>query len=155
MSTRNIIQTTIDDLAKAGGFFKKSGTWYRRQAETIAILDLQKSQYSHLYFLNVALWLLPIADAQFPKEPTCHVRSRLTRLFPNAEEEVNELLDLDAPLDDPVRCAGLRSIFSSRLLPLLDQCSTIVGLRSDEGRKLTNVSLVTGAAQQLLNAVPR
>ncbi|PZS07781.1 MAG: hypothetical protein DLM55_09900 [Acidimicrobiales bacterium] len=44
-------------------------------------LQLQKSQYGLRYYINVALWLLALGEAQFPKERTCHVRSRLSRVL--------------------------------------------------------------------------
>ena len=33
------------------GFTKKSGSWYRRGEETIAVLNLQKSQYGPSYYV--------------------------------------------------------------------------------------------------------
>jgi hypothetical protein len=150
MSERNVLQTTFDERATGGGFMKRSGSWYRRQEDTIAVLQLQKSQYGDQYFVNVALWLLSLADAEHPKEQTCHLRSRLSRLLPDEETKLSALLDLESSMPDDDRSAGLGEILVTRLLPLLDLCSTMGGIRSLPG---LGAFLITGQAQRALGPI--
>lgn len=151
MSERNVIQSTFDEFGKSSGGKKKSGSWYRRGDETVFVLNLQKSNYASRYYVNVALWLLPLGDADAPKENKCHVRSRLTQLVPSElEERVNDLFDLDSPLDDATRREELLAVLRQHLLPLMDSSSTLDGLRSGAGQRLIQKSLVTGPAQRLL-----
>ena len=49
MSSRNVVQATIDAFSRDAGFTKRSGAWYRRQVETIAVVELQKSQHGSQY----------------------------------------------------------------------------------------------------------
>jgi hypothetical protein len=149
--TRNVLQVVVEDFAIRAGFQKKSGAWYRRQTDTIAVVELQKSQYGAQYFINVALWLLHIADAKYPKEQSCHLRTRLTRLIPDEEERLKAFLDLDDPsMSEGERRAGLLELLQTRLLPLLEACSTLRGIRSLEEKDLLKAFLVTGSAQRAL-----
>lgn len=153
MSVRNIIQTTFDEFAQSSGFTKKSGSWYRRSSETIVVLNLQESQYGPQYYVNVALWLLGIGpEEEAPKENHCHVRTRLELLVPTPKGRATTLLDLTSPLDDRTRREELLTLLDSDLLPVVDACATLENLRSGEGRRLIDVSLVEGPAQRLLAA---
>lgn len=151
MSTRNVLQTTFDDFAKSAGFSKKSGTWCRRQQDTIAVIELQKSQYGARYFVNVALWFLDLGDVQCPKEQACHLRTRLECLVPDEEEQLKKLLNLDdGSIAEGDRRAALLEILRERLLCFLDICSTLDGIRSLEDRGLLREFLITGPAQRVL-----
>jgi hypothetical protein len=152
VSVRNIIQTPFDEFAQSSGFTKKSGSWYRRSSETIVVLNLQKSQYGPQYYVNVGLWLLGIGPEEAPKENHCHVRTRLEFLVPTPKGRVTTLLDLASPLDDRTRREELLTLLKSDLLPVVDACATLEDLRSGEGRRLIDVSLVEGPAQRLLAA---
>lgn len=152
MRERDIVQETFDSLSREAGFVKKSGSWYRRQAETIAVLNLQRSQYGPRYYVNVALWLLPLGDSDSPKEHMCHVRTRLDELVGvEWEERVAALFDVEVEIEDETRRAEMIGLFRGELLPVLDACGTIDGLRgSDEGRPMRERSVVDRAAIELL-----
>ncbi len=155
MSSRNIIQSTFDEFGKASGYSKESGSWYRRRAETIVVLNLQKSQYALRYYVNVALWLLALGQSEAPKEHHCHVRTRLDDLVPPAMEgRLTELLDLESLIDEETRREELLALLREHLLPLMEASSTLEGLRSGDGQRLINASLVTGLAQRLLQRQP-
>jgi hypothetical protein len=150
VSTRDAVQSAVDAFAREAGFAKKGGSWYRRQPDTIAVLQAQKSQWGRQYYLNVALWLLPLGEAEHPKENQCHIRTRLSRLLTTDEAAALErLLDLDEDISD--REVELIEMLRTHLLPLLDATATLDELRTS-GRGLTENSLVTGPAQQLLAA---
>lgn len=155
MMSENVLRKTFDSVARYAGFSKHSGAWYLRQAETVAVIELQKSQYGPQYYLNVALWLLPLGDSQFPREEKCHVRTRLTRLFPELEGRLKQILDLQFPMDESIRGTELRDMLERLLLPALKECSTIRGLQGRGGDLLLKSSLVTRAAQQLLGLEQR
>lgn len=151
MTTQNILRATFDDFAKAAGFTKKSGTWCRRQHETIAVLELQKSQYGSQYYVNVALWLLEIGEASCPKEHACHLRSRLTQLLPNHEDQLKVVLDLDdLTLAENVRQEMFKALLNDQLLPLIERCSTLDGIRALAATDHLGSFLITGSAQRLL-----
>ena len=151
MSTRNIIQTTYDEFGKESGCSKKAGSWYRRSAETIVVLNLQKSQYGLQYYVNVGLWLLGLDQVETPKERHCPIRTRLTRLVPLAiEARLTTLLDLQSPIDDALRREELLALLHEHLLPLMEASAALDGLRSGQGQRLIKASLIEGDALRLL-----
>lgn len=155
MSERNVIRTTFDEFGKAACCTKKAGSWYRRSDETIVVLNLQKSNYATSYYVNVAVWLLGLGEIDAPKENKCHIRTRLDDLVPPGDEgRLTELLDLERPLVEVARREELLGLLREHLLPLVEGSASIEGLRSGEGKRLIERSLVTGPAQRLLQGQP-
>ena len=151
MSEGNVIQMTFDEFGKTAGGSKKSGSWYVRNPETIVVLNLQKSNYSVSYFVNVAVWLNALGEADAPKESKCPVRTRLNELLPDSlDQRVDELLDLNYAMDDESRRGELESLLQEHLFPAVKAASTLDGLRAGAGRHLVERSLATGPAQRLL-----
>jgi hypothetical protein len=153
MSERNVVQTTFDEFGKSSFGAKKSGSWYRRSEETIVVLNLQKSNYGPSYYVNVAIWLLAAGAADAPKPSHCHVQTRLDRLLPaEMHDRLKALLDLDSPIGEDVRREELLALLGQHLLPLVEAAATLESLRSGEGRRFVEASLVDGDGQRLLAA---
>ena len=150
MTAQNILKNTLDGVAAYAGFSKHSGAWYLRRAETMAVIELQKSEYGPQYYVNVALWLLPLGESRFPREEKCHIRTRLGALFPEEENRLKQVLDLEYPMDEATRETQFRDILENLLLPTLAVCSTVAGLRGELGGRLLKSSLVNRDAQRLL-----
>jgi hypothetical protein len=149
MTERDEIQVQVDRFCKEAGYTKKSGYWYRRQAESIAVIGLQRSQYSRAYYLNVALWLLALGEAVAPKEHTCHVRTRADRLALDADA-ISTALDLEQCVSD--RSMALAGALA-RADELLRSCGSIEGCKAVPGKILIERSLVRGPAQELIGDV--
>lgn len=148
----NVVQATFDEFMKSQDFFKKGGSWYRVSDDVITVVDLQKSQYAVKYYLNVALWLRALGEVKAPKEQTCHVRTRLSRLVGSEEDRLSTLLDLDTEMVDSERREELSTFFRVHLGPLLEVVASLDGLRSSAGQKMIGAGLVVGPARQLLTA---
>lgn len=153
MSTRNIIQTTFDEFGRFLGGSKKSGPWYITGPEAIAVLNLQKSQYSPRYYLNVGLWFLGVGPVINPKPSHCHVQSRLEILVPTADRQhLEDLFDLDQAFNDEERRTGLLAVLTSQLEPLLEAGMSASGLATETGQHLLMKSLIDGDGQRYLSA---
>lgn len=146
MSRGDEVQQLVDGFARDRGYVEQSGSWYRRQDETIAVLDLQRSDYAHAYYVNVALWLLRLGDATTPPDHSCHVRTRATRLVDD-EQALELALDLTTSVDDRATVIVDALTVADELLAA---CSTIAGCRTSPGARLVERSLVRGPAQTLL-----
>jgi hypothetical protein len=112
------------------GMEKHSGSWYSPKQEVRTVLNLQKSQYGPRYYFNVGFYLDVMPDVRYPKEEDCQIRVRLDSLFPDLREDLNALLDLGTDIDDAHRTSRLTDILISRLRPLLEDASTLNGLRA-------------------------
>ena len=144
---RDQVQEIVDRFCKEHGFTKKSGSWFRIQDETIAVIDLQRSNSAHAYYVNVALWLLGLGEATAPKEHTCHVRTRLDRLVADPGR-VRSALDLRTGLQSDRERIVVDAL--SVADGLLAACATVAGCRSVPGQRLIERSLVRGSAQRLV-----
>jgi hypothetical protein len=150
MSERNLVQQLIDDFGKSHGFEKKHGTWYRRSAETTAILNLQKSQYSLRYYLNTGWWFVAISDEKFPKWHLAHIQDRVEGLVPTPEARLHDLLNLEVPIADYVRSTELTALLEDELDPVFAKFSTLEAWRTPQGEAIMRRSGVTGPAQELI-----
>lgn len=67
------------------------------------VLNLQKHEFSNLWWLNMGIWISDLGHNPWPQEHKCHVRSRVLSLWPREREfEIMDLFDLDwdGPSDD-------------------------------------------------------
>jgi hypothetical protein len=155
MSERNAVQRGFDRFGQEAGFEKKSGSWYRRGDEVIAISNLQKSQYGPQYYFNQGFWLRQLDDEPFPKSNLAHIAARIEDLLPEVEQRIGELLDLEFEMPDEQRVGELAALLKEHLLPLIERGASIAGLRSmvDDGTFVA--AGIRGPAQEVLAAVKR
>jgi hypothetical protein len=153
MSERNAVQRAIDQFGKEAGFDKKSGSWYRRGDEVVAVSNLQKSQYGPQYYFNQGFWLRQVADERFPKPQKSHIFARLGSLLPDESSRIERLLDLDYEMPDDQRVEELVGLLNDRLLPLIARGSTVAGLRALRDEGAFKAAGITGPAQEALASV--
>jgi len=144
-----IVQAAVDAFAKRAGMAKKSGTWYLPRDETILVLNLQKSNYATRYYLNVGIWLRPVDPADFPKEPACHIRTRLSRLAPDATH-ADRLLDVEWVAAHGDALDELDLLLKTTIGPVIDATESLAKLRSDAGQSFLKRALLTAGAQRVL-----
>lgn len=123
------ITATVRGWGRDNGFRRKGTTLYRDQLETVAVVNLQGSQYGGRYYVNVALWLKAVAEPDDPRENKCHIRTRLTQLVPDATAA-------DALLTGPKDVGGgpafnddLRRLLDEWLTPALALTGTLAELQ--------------------------
>ncbi len=147
--TSNPLRIVLEDVLSGSGFARKGDTWYRRTDEAVEVVNLQKSQYGQQYYLNYAIWLLPLGDATFPKEVNCHIRLRMDAIA-SSRERLARLLDLEADIPEVERKAALTAVLTDEFLPFAAGNRVIadVGARLKAGQ--LSKAMVTAAAKQLL-----
>jgi len=146
MST--IIQSTLKDVLRVQGFKKDRTTWRKECPESTLVLNLQKSQYGDLYYVNLGIWLKPIGGSHAPKEYQCHIRARLESI---SRLPLAEALDMEKPgLGDEERADLIRRAVESEALPWLEASSSVAGAREQlEGGRLQGAP-VMGLAREFL-----
>jgi hypothetical protein len=154
MSERNLVQRAFDEFGRAAQFEKKSGSWYGRSDEVIAVSNLQKSQYGPRYYFNQGFFLRQLDEELYPKPNKCHVQLRLDGLIPAAEERIAELFDLEREMSDDQRMRELRVLLDEELLPVIERGSTVDGLRSMLADGSLAQAGITGPARPVLTGAP-
>jgi uncharacterized protein DUF4304 len=145
MPSRNVVQRTFDTCGKSHFTQKRSGTWRRKLGQVEQSLNLQKSQYSLLYYVNVEL--------AFPAEGEgAYIKGRAERLLrPEDGERLATLLDLDGhPMIDEHREAELVALFD-RLLEVLDDLASIEAVAAKNADGGFKAMGVTGPARAAID----
>ena len=145
MASRNAVQRTFDAYGKSEFAEKRSGTWRRRVGEVEQSLNLQKSQYSLRYYLNVEL-ALPDED------PRAYIRGRAGALLAEADRaRLEALLDLDGRvIPEEQREAELLGLLGS-LTPVLNEFTSVADLAAHDRRRTFNAMGVTGPARAAMD----
>jgi hypothetical protein len=121
--TKDLIKQTFREALKAQGFKEKGGSWYEECDETILVANLQKSDFSDRYFINLAVWFKQLGKADYPKEHHCHLRIRLKRV---AASDIDLALDANkGDLSDEDRQAQIRAAMEQIGIPFRRSCSTL------------------------------
>jgi len=143
------IRSAFETFASEVGYTRNRGGWYWRGIEVVSVLNLQKSNFGDVYYINVAESLLEAAQDVFPRENRCHVRTRLSLLVPEAElPELELLLDLTREAED--RSARLLSFLRQHLRPY--KLGTLEDFTTAAGVRLLKASLINAEGQKVLKA---
>lgn len=105
---------------KSAGFKKKSSSWYLDGQDTIVVVNLQRSNWSRCYYVNIGIWLKALLEVTFPKHYQCHIDLRLDELFPSDSGLIATACDLEK--SDLSQLHNLTVLFETRVLPFLFEC---------------------------------
>ena len=74
-------------------FKKHRADWYRQGEQVIFVVGLQKSQWGNQHYINLAIWVNALGEAQFPCVQECHIQCRLENLSPDKANALAGALD--------------------------------------------------------------
>lgn len=118
------------DWGRENGFIRKGTTLYRDQPETLAVVNLQGSQWGGRRYVNVGLWLKAVEEPGQPKENECHIRTRLDQLVPE-EQRLQRVLRDDSGLGGEERRAEFHALLDAHLTPVLAATGSVAELRAN------------------------
>lgn len=124
------ITTAFRDWGRANGFVRKGTTLYRDQAETLAVVNLQGSQWGGRRYVNVALWLKAVAQPSQPPENKCHMRTRLDELLPDPQQLERVLLTGDG-VEADAHGSTFRALLDDHLTPVLAATGSLLDMRAN------------------------
>lgn len=139
MKIQNPLKQALSLTLEPVGFVRNGQAWYRNLGGIIQLVDLQKSNHSKKYYLNLAGFVpdigpLPVNgkgdELPFPKEHRCHIRIRAEQVFQNPVQKVafEHLLDLEHAIPDAEREAQLVKFMQEVILPFLEEWGNPTGL---------------------------
>jgi hypothetical protein len=161
MSKRNSVQRAFDAFGRNHFREKRSGWWCRESHGVEQKLNLQKSQYSLRYYLNLAIAF----DGAVPPHLAEHeddlgigkyLEGRVEGLLPEAiDEELRQLLDIDDfPLAEEQREHRLLNLLEQHAKPLLDGLYSLEGLHAAyRENDLDHRVLLTGSGRRVLESL--
>jgi hypothetical protein len=122
------IHVAFDRFGRDAGMELHRRAWYWRTEEVIVVCDLQKSQYGPRYYLNIGYYLRASGSETHRKSWKCDIGLR-AETFLDDDSGLDELLDLEHPLDDDDRSASLYLLLNA-LTPHIKRGATIDGLKA-------------------------
>jgi len=140
MTDKATFKKAIGNALKEHAFQKKGQSWYLYGPDCIVVLNLQKDDFSDLYYVNFGIWLLPLGKAEYPPENHCHVRCRLENLYPAQRE-----LIIDACTIGPqnTELPQFIELIHSDVVPLSQSCLTLEGLKAQvESERISHYYVV-------------
>ena len=145
MPSRNAVQQAFDAYGKVRFAEKTAGWWQRVCGEVAQSLNLQKSQYSLRYYLNLKLVLLPGGE-------DAAIEGRAERLLePEDGDRLPRLLDVDGwQMTEEHREAELLELLD-RLTPVLDKLNTVQAVATAERQGALSHMGIRGPARALLD----
>jgi hypothetical protein len=126
----DVVTSTLREWGRDNGFVRKGTTLYRDQPETLAVVNLQGSQWGGRKYVNIALWLKAVGEPGQPRKNVCHIRTRLSQLVDDPEV-VDRLLSVEASLQDAALGSRLRAVLDASVTPVLAKTGTVAELRAN------------------------
>jgi len=117
-------------VGKLHGFERLFGGWLRQSDECIVVLDLQRSNYSNLYYLNIKLYVRGIFASEYGdvKLKKSMVKSDVGHIFRREPKEFSAAFDLENDLEEAERIDVLTKFFEEFLVPFSQRASTKEGI---------------------------
>jgi len=84
-------------------------TWFLDEGDFIRVFNIQGSQWSKCFYLNLGIYVKALGDIEKPKEYDCHFRARLGDFVPD-RNRFNKLLDFENEIDDASRLSELKAL---------------------------------------------
>ena len=112
----------ISPTLKAHGFKKNDATWHRTSDGFIHTFNVQGSQWSQSFYLNLGIYIAALGDETNPPEYRCHVRNRMGNVAAD-RTRYNQLLDFETLIPSDERFKELNEIIESRAIPWLEEFS--------------------------------
>lgn len=103
------------EVAVSRGFHYAGGFWYIESEECIITLDLQKSNYSDFYYLNIETFVHGLFGEHYVKNKALLRKVGAVSLAPPGG--YNKFFDLENLIDSDVRKRGFESVFDNYILP--------------------------------------
>lgn len=123
------LQGWLAPKLKEAHFRKVGATWRRTTDESIVLLNIQGSQWSRSFYINLGAYYRALGDLDRPPEYLCHVRARLEQLVPD-QGRLAALLDFEKHLMERDRAFELLDLVVGYALPWLDSVATVAGGRA-------------------------
>lgn len=75
----------FEEVLEPIGFCRSKFVWRRHRVESIDVIDLQKSDYDNLFYVNLGIFFPQLGDLKNPPTYKCHIQVRLNRLHPEPQ----------------------------------------------------------------------
>lgn len=125
-------KSLFGDVALRAGFERAYGGWFIESTETIIVLDLQKSNYGHYYYLNIKIYVQGLFGERYRREKRL-VKTDVGDVFSRPPTEYDDIFNMGSILDMNDRVRGLYRLFDEYIKPIVSLALTRKGLVELDG----------------------
>ena len=161
----NPIAVSLDKVLRPRDFVRRKKYWHLALPETILVVEMQKSEFSNKYYVNLAVSLRQLSEDPTPREHKCHFRHRLESLVKEVEYakrrnetssavlgplQIFKALDLeDMSTSESERAETIENAMIQHGLPFLFQFESIEKIRAKLLEKEKRDYAVSGAVWKI------
>lgn len=152
MTKEDLKRTVAFSLSKFG-FKRKGWSWYFSNEDNVVAIDLQKSNYSLKYYINIcnAPLSMNVDGMPTPKEHKFPIRIRADGVFPSLEGEIDKIFDLENDMfPDEQRSERISDLLENDIAPFALRIGDISGLKSAIAEGIFERGLISIAAKEHL-----
>lgn len=132
MIEKGPLKKAVGSLLRASGYQKRGQTWHKVGDEVVAAVELQKSQYSDFYYVNVAFELRALSGDELMPTHKSHICLRAERLLPDDVDKIDSLFRLDnAELTSDEQISAISQFFIEKLIPRCDRLLEMKNIRAE------------------------
>ena len=118
----------FDTVAMLNGFESAFGGWFKDSAESIVVLDLQKSSFGNYYEMNIKIYIQGIFGNRYFRNKDL-VKKDTGDIFRRQPLEYKSVFDFDESMDDDKRKEKLEKLFSEFIVPFTDKILSKSGIK--------------------------
>jgi len=126
----------FNSVAREYGFEKAFGGWFKESQECILVLDLQKSNYSDYYYLNIKIFVQGAFGNHYVKSKYL-VKNDTGDVFRRQPKEFSDVLNFeDIQMTDDERISETKKMFSEFMVPFVNKALSRSGIKglANEGK---------------------
>ena len=151
MIDQKVFKRTVASSLENSGLVKNGRqSWYLHGKDIIIVINLQKSNWNELYYINIGIWLNALGEASFPLHNHCHLHYRVESLFPRQRELIYNGCYLEKGNIELLK--DLTTFIESELSPLLQECTNEARLKELFSQGSMENGLVTVEARRYLTS---
>ena len=127
-------KAVFDTIARKSGFEKKYDGWFKESEECIIVLELQRSNFSRYYYLNIKCFIQGMFGNIYTKNKDL-VKRGMGNVFTRQPNDYINVFDLEFSMTEEYRKSELERLFSEYVVPLTDRSLSRAGLKELEKQK--------------------
>lgn len=127
MIDRKTLKKAIAQPLERAGFIKRGQSWHFAGKDAQVVFNVEKSDWSEEYHLNVGIWLRALGQADFPEYSLCHLYYRAESLLPEQEQLILTATDLNESSQELLSRPA--EMIEDQLVPLLKDLTDEAHLR--------------------------
>lgn len=118
----------FDVTAQTNGYEKAFGSWFKESTECIVVLELQRSNFSKLYYLHIKVFVQGLFRKIYLKNKEI-AKNSMGHINGGSTIKEKDIFDLEVQISEEERKLKLEKYFADNIIPFTDQVLTKSGIQ--------------------------